>query len=79
MVIHTSSEETLRSRVMWERMMSSGPLENLRRSKSPKSEGSEHGLGAFSTGNPPRSPTSVAKMDAMLTTDLTGAQETTKF
>lgn len=61
MAIHTSSEETLRSRMMWERLTSSGPLEDPRRSKNPKSEGSKHGLGAFSTCIPPRNPTSVAK------------------
>lgn len=52
MVIHTFSEETLRSRIMWESLMSPGPLEDLRRSKSLKSKGSEHGLGAFFTHTP---------------------------
>lgn len=58
--------------------MAPEPLEDLRRSMSPMFEGSEHGLGALPT-HTPQEPHLSRQMDVMMTIDLTGAQETTKF
>jgi len=72
-VLHTSSEKQNVGKPD-----ASGPLEDLRGSRSPRSEGSEHGLGAFLPA-PHQEPHLSRQMTVMLTTDLTGAQETTKF
>lgn len=58
--------------------MSPEPLEDLRRSMSSMYEGSEHGLGAL-PARTPQEPHLSRRMDVMMTIDLTGAQETTKF